>query len=124
MPHSCASFGDHPLSFALQSRMTHFPLISRFSVVRSFVGHGVGRIFHSAPTILHYKNSEPGVMVAGQTFTIEPMLAMGSAQVRRPPTDVGAAVAFVHHVLLIRPVVVWKVTCSVSCAHTTSLEWL
>lgn len=50
----------------------------RFGVVQQFVGHGVGRVFHSDPVILHYRNNERGRMVLGQTFTIEPMLTMGS----------------------------------------------
>ena len=47
-----------------------------FGVCSGFCGHGVGRAFHSGPTILHCRNSERGVMVAGQTFTIEPMLTL------------------------------------------------
>ncbi|ERM97124.1 methionine aminopeptidase 1D, chloroplastic/mitochondrial isoform X2 [Amborella trichopoda] len=50
----------------------------RFGVVRQFVGHGVGRVFHSDPVILHYRNNDRGRMVLGQTFTIEPMLTLGS----------------------------------------------
>ncbi|XP_077213901.1 methionine aminopeptidase 1D isoform X2 [Tasmannia lanceolata] len=50
----------------------------RYGVVRQFVGHGVGRVFHSDPVILHYRNNERGRMLLGQTFTIEPMLTMGS----------------------------------------------
>jgi methionyl aminopeptidase len=47
---------------------------------RSFVGHGVGTVFHAYPHILHYKNNEPGVMKPGMTFTIEPMLCEKSAR--------------------------------------------
>jgi len=54
--------------------------IHNYNVVEQFVGHGVGSIFHSAPSILHYRNYKPGRMVVGQTFTIEPMLTMGSIQ--------------------------------------------
>ncbi|KAJ3695877.1 hypothetical protein LUZ60_001254 [Juncus effusus] len=50
----------------------------KLGVVRNFVGHGVGRVFHADPVILHFRNREPGRMVLGQTFTIEPMLTMGS----------------------------------------------
>lgn len=50
----------------------------RFGVVRQFVGHGVGQVFHADPVILHYRNNDAGHMVFGQTFTIEPMLTMGS----------------------------------------------
>ncbi|PVH36416.1 hypothetical protein PAHAL_6G069900 [Panicum hallii] len=45
-----------------------------------FVGHGVGRIFHCEPIIWSTYDYEPGFMVAGQTFTIEPTLSMGSTQ--------------------------------------------
>ncbi|CAL9122975.1 unnamed protein product [Musa acuminata var. zebrina] len=52
----------------------------RFGVVRQFVGHGVGRVFHADPVILHFRNNERGCMILGQTFTIEPMLTMGSTR--------------------------------------------
>jgi len=45
-----------------------------YGVVRDFIGHGVGRVFHAAPQVLHYRNREPGAMQLGSTFTIEPML--------------------------------------------------
>ncbi|KAL6843168.1 hypothetical protein ACP4OV_026881 [Aristida adscensionis] len=45
-----------------------------------FVGHGVGRVFHCEPIIWHTYDYEPGFMVAGQTFTIEPTLSMGSTE--------------------------------------------
>ncbi|KAM0896527.1 hypothetical protein ACQ4PT_023163 [Festuca glaucescens] len=48
--------------------------------VDPFVGHGVGTIFHSEPIIWHTYDYEPGFMVAGQTFTIEPTLSMGSTR--------------------------------------------
>ncbi|QDZ23099.1 methionine aminopeptidase [Chloropicon primus] len=50
-----------------------------FSVVRDYCGHGIGNLFHCAPTIPHYeKNKTPGTMRAGMTFTIEPMINEGS----------------------------------------------
>ncbi|XP_047314184.1 methionine aminopeptidase 1B, chloroplastic-like [Impatiens glandulifera] len=49
-----------------------------FGVVERFVGHGIGTIFHSEPIICHNRNEEPGFMVEGQTFTIEPILTLGS----------------------------------------------
>ncbi|EFJ17369.1 hypothetical protein SELMODRAFT_154620 [Selaginella moellendorffii] len=49
----------------------------KYGVVKRFVGHGIGTIFHCAPSILHFRNNEPGRMQIGQTFTIEPMLTMG-----------------------------------------------
>ncbi|CAL5366995.1 unnamed protein product [Camellia sinensis] len=50
----------------------------RYGVVQQFVGHGVGRVFHADPVILHYRNNEHGRMMLNQTFTIEPMLTIGS----------------------------------------------
>lgn len=50
----------------------------RYGVVQQFVGHGVGRAFHSDPVILHYRNNDRGRMILNQTFTIEPMLTIGS----------------------------------------------
>lgn len=50
---------------------------AKFGVVKDYVGHGVGRAFHSHPTIFHYKNNQSGVMKAWETFTIEPMLVQG-----------------------------------------------
>ncbi|KAE9613031.1 hypothetical protein Lal_00027387 [Lupinus albus] len=49
-----------------------------YGVVETFVGHGVGRVFHADPVILHCRNNERGRMMLNQTFTIEPMLTMGS----------------------------------------------
>ncbi|XP_004308462.1 PREDICTED: methionine aminopeptidase 1A-like isoform X2 [Fragaria vesca subsp. vesca] len=50
-----------------------------FSVVKSYCGHGIGELFHCAPNIPHYaRNKAVGVMKAGQTFTIEPMINAGT----------------------------------------------
>ncbi|KAJ1830876.1 Methionine aminopeptidase 1 [Coemansia sp. RSA 2711] len=50
-----------------------------FSVVRTYCGHGVGKMFHSAPNVPHYaSNRAIGVMKAGHVFTIEPMINAGS----------------------------------------------
>ena len=55
----------------------------RFSVVRDFCGHGVGRIFHDAPSILHYGSPDEGpVMQAGMIFTVEPMINAGRWEVK------------------------------------------
>lgn len=49
-----------------------------FGVVRAFVGHGIGRAFHSDPQIYHYDNpTARQELVAGMTFTIEPMITLG-----------------------------------------------
>jgi methionyl aminopeptidase len=54
-----------------------------FSVVREYCGHGIGRIYHEDPQVLHY--GEPGTGVelrAGMTFTVEPMINAGKRHVR------------------------------------------
>ncbi len=49
-----------------------------YSVVRQFSGHGIGRLFHTAPPILHYGRPGTGDRLApGMTFTIEPMINLG-----------------------------------------------
>jgi len=46
-----------------------------FSVVREYCGHGIGRVFHEEPQVLHYDADDGGVVLqAGMTFTIEPMV--------------------------------------------------
>lgn len=45
---------------------------SGYTVCREFVGHGIGRDFHSLPHILHHENWNPGYMEPGMIFTIEP----------------------------------------------------
>jgi methionyl aminopeptidase len=55
----------------------------RCSVVRDFCGHGVGRLFHDAPNILHYGNPNDGVEIReGMIFTIEPMINLGRPHVK------------------------------------------
>ena len=56
---------------------------NRYGVVRDFCGHGLGRLFHDEPNVLHY--GEPGegpVLEAGMFFTIEPMLNLGRPDVK------------------------------------------
>ncbi len=49
-----------------------------YSVVRDFVGHGIGKIFHEEPQIQHYGTKGKGVrLVKGMVFTIEPMINVG-----------------------------------------------
>lgn len=55
----------------------------RFSVVEDFCGHGVGRVFHDAPQVLHHGKPGTGVVLEpGMIFTIEPMLNAGRADVK------------------------------------------
>ncbi|MEK0082799.1 type I methionyl aminopeptidase [Benzoatithermus flavus] len=56
---------------------------NRFSVVRDFVGHGLGRVFHDAPEVKHYgRRGEGLVLRPGMLFTIEPMINAGRHEVK------------------------------------------
>ncbi len=58
----------------------------RFSVVREYCGHGIGKIFHEEPQILHYGKAKTGLeMVPGMIFTIEPMINAGKRHTRLLP---------------------------------------
>ncbi len=55
----------------------------RFSVVREYCGHGIGRVFHEDPQVLHYGRPGTGVeLVPGMTFTVEPMINAGRREVK------------------------------------------
>jgi methionyl aminopeptidase len=57
-----------------------------YSVVREFCGHGIGRVFHEEPQVLHY--GRPGThekLEAGMIFTIEPMINAGRRDIREMP---------------------------------------
>jgi methionyl aminopeptidase len=57
-----------------------------FSVVREYCGHGIGRIYHEDPQVLHYGKPGTGLeLTAGMTFTIEPMINAGRREVRLLP---------------------------------------
>jgi len=73
-----ATFGD--IGHAIQSYVE----AHRMSVVRDFCGHGLGRVFHSPPNVLHYGRAGSGPRLEeGMFFTIEPMVNLG-----RPETKV------------------------------------
>eukprot|EP00197_Chlamydomonas_leiostraca_P004669 CAMPEP_0202866282 /NCGR_PEP_ID=MMETSP1391-20130828/7302_1 /ASSEMBLY_ACC=CAM_ASM_000867 /TAXON_ID=1034604 /ORGANISM="Chlamydomonas leiostraca, Strain SAG 11-49" /LENGTH=300 /DNA_ID=CAMNT_0049546215 /DNA_START=136 /DNA_END=1038 /DNA_ORIENTATION=- len=80
-----------------------------YGVVREYVGHGVGKHFHSAPTIQHNRNNNVGTMQLWQTFTIEPMLVQGSTKCNTwkdkwtVVTQDGGLAAQYEHTLLITP---------------------
>lgn len=58
----------------------------RCSVVRDFCGHGLGRVFHDRPNILHYGEEGSGVKLEpGMFFTIEPMINLGKPHVKVLP---------------------------------------
>ena len=56
------------------------------SVVREYCGHGIGRVFHEEPQVVHYGKPGTGLeLVPGMCFTIEPMINAGRAAVRELP---------------------------------------
>ena len=58
----------------------------RFSVVREYCGHGIGRVYHDDPQVLHYGRAGEGlVLKAGMTFTIEPMINEGQRHTKVLP---------------------------------------
>ena len=72
-----ATLGD--LGHAIQAYVE----AQRFSVVRDFCGHGIGRRFHEAPNILHFgKPGEGPVLRPGMFFTVEPMVNAGRPEVK------------------------------------------
>lgn len=72
------TFGD--IGHAIQK----YSEAHRMSVVRDFCGHGLGRVFHAPPNVLHYGRPRTGpVLEEGMFFTIEPMVNLG-----RPETKV------------------------------------
>jgi len=72
-----AHLGD--VGHAIQS----FAEAERCSVVRDFCGHGLGRVFHDHPNVLHYGRPGEGVeLKPGMFFTIEPMINLGKPHVK------------------------------------------
>lgn len=71
------TFGD--IGFAIQK----FVEAQRMSVVRDFCGHGIGRVFHDSPNVLHYgRKGEGAVLKPGMFFTVEPMVNLGKPAVK------------------------------------------
>ena len=72
-----ATLGD--IGYAIQS----FAENKGYSVVRDFCGHGIGRVFHDSPSVLHYGRKDEGqVLKEGMFFTIEPMINVGNHEVK------------------------------------------
>jgi methionyl aminopeptidase len=75
-----ARLGD--IGHAIQT----FAESNNFSVVREYCGHGIGRIYHEDPQVLHYGKPGTGMeLLTGMTFTIEPMINAGRRDVRLLP---------------------------------------
>ena len=67
-----ATLGD--IGHAIQTHAENH----RYSVVRDFCGHGIGRDFHEEPQVLHYGKAGEGIMLeAGMILTVEPMINQG-----------------------------------------------
>jgi len=82
---------------------------SGFTIVRGFVGHGIGAAFHMPPNVVHHRNEDRnGVMAVGHTFTIEPMVNERAADVTEWPdkwtiatSDGGRSAQFEHTLLIV-----------------------
>jgi methionyl aminopeptidase len=75
-----ATLGD--VGHAIQS----YAEAQRFSVVREYCGHGIGRIYHEDPQVLHYGQPGTGMRLEpGMTFTVEPMINAGARHTRLLP---------------------------------------
>ena len=75
-----ATLGD--IGYAIQS----FAEKNGFSVVREFCGHGIGKVFHTEPQVLHYGRPGMGLKLkAGMIFTIEPMINAGKRDIKQMP---------------------------------------
>jgi methionyl aminopeptidase len=73
-----ATLGD--IGHAIQSVAQR----ENFSVVREYCGHGIGKIYHDEPQVLHYGRRGEGVKLeAGMVFTIEPMLNAGNRETKQ-----------------------------------------
>ncbi|WP_300033466.1 type I methionyl aminopeptidase [uncultured Roseobacter sp.] len=76
------TFGD--IGHAIQS----YAESHRMSVVRDFCGHGLGRVFHAPPNVLHYGRPGTGaVLEEGMFFTIEPMVNLGRPETKTLADD-------------------------------------
>ncbi|MBB3173213.1 methionyl aminopeptidase [Endobacter medicaginis] len=72
-----ATLGD--IGHAIQSYVEP----KRFSVVRDFCGHGIGRTFHAAPNVVHFGRPGEGLTLKpGMFFTVEPMINAGKPEVK------------------------------------------
>ena len=61
---------------------------NHYSVVREYCGHGIGRIFHEEPQVLHYGQPNTGLRIEeGMTFTIEPMINAGTRHTKLSRKD-------------------------------------
>lgn len=77
-----ATLGD--IGYAIQS----FVESNRYGVVRDYCGHGIGKIFHAAPNVVHYGEKGKGTRLEeGMFFTIEPMVNVGRPETKLNQRD-------------------------------------
>lgn len=75
-----AKLGD--IGYAIQKHIE----ANGFSVVQEYCGHGIGRVFHEEPQVLHYGKPDTGIeLVPGMCFTVEPMVNAGKPDIRGLP---------------------------------------
>lgn len=61
---------------------------NHYSIVREYCGHGIGKVFHEDPQVLHYGRAGSGIeLVEGMTFTVEPMLNAGKRHTKLSRKD-------------------------------------
>ncbi|MFT5132602.1 MAG: methionyl aminopeptidase [Gammaproteobacteria bacterium] len=66
----------------------HHAESNNYSVVREYCGHGIGKVFHEEPQVLHYGQNGTGmVLEQGMTFTVEPMINLGKRHVKLLPDE-------------------------------------
>jgi methionyl aminopeptidase len=86
--HKCLELGIEAIkpglrTGAIGAAIQTYAEAERYTVVRDFCGHGLGRAFHERPNILHYGTESDGVEIeAGMLFTIEPMINIGKPTVK------------------------------------------
>ncbi len=77
-----AYLGD--IGYAIQN----YAESNSYSVVREFCGHGIGKVFHDEPQVLHYGTPGEGLKLeAGMIFTIEPMINAGKKDIKVLPDN-------------------------------------
>lgn len=81
----------------------------KLNVSKDFIGHGVGRVFHARPHVMHVRNNETDKMQVNSTFTIEPILCEGTSRMVEwkdnwtVVTADGGLAAQAEHTILITP---------------------
>jgi len=72
----------------LGAAIQKFAEAAHFSVVREYCGHGIGKMFHEEPQVLHYGTPNTGAMLeSGMIFTIEPMINAGTYHTKLLPNN-------------------------------------